>query len=601
VLLYERWYDLYQSPDGQTAERRFTAPIAAGTAESAWADPALFAGYDGMGDSAIWTGTALNAILLRYLETGTEADYARLEAKVRTLLTLFDVTGIPGYLARHHFLLLPEGGPDSPDHIVLFGEGPRDARDRAVDDPESVAGLPDAYAEGIADSQGELWTGTPMWRGNPSIDQYTGPMVTFPAVYGLLQDEGLRQSVADALVCYLHRLQRIEVVHLQDNPDALEAVQTFLAGGHLQLDPDDIDLTQLDTLVAYAHPQINTANQDFYDRSCPESVALAPARVIDASDSGFGLDLLNLVADLTGGAARATALDHIYVPSVRGGDAIHMMHLAAMAWYFTGDDQYRELLEEELLGRLRTAEVAQTTGALVPPRWCRAFYGTHITLPPLWAFINLLEDSPLRDEMVRVFELEGWQKLAFDLANPKYELMYAGVVPDELATARDEALSEALATLAAFGGNGGVLEDPRRNYTLGYTDAVEALPEGIEPVCPTEELRHACEDGYDILGVPLPGTDITRACTGDPGECPMEGGECARSLASAAVPPELFPYEDFFWQRSPFQLGRTFGDAGMEQAPGLDLIEIFWLARHYGFTDVGEGQVLAGRETGSCV
>jgi hypothetical protein len=277
-----------------------------------------------------------------------------------------------------------------------------------------------------------------------------------------------------------------------------------------------------------------------------------------------------------------------------------MMHLAAMGWYFTGDDAYRQFLEEDLLGRLRTAEVAQTTGALFPPRWCRAFYGTHITLPPLWAFINLLDDSPLRTEMLRVFELEGWQKLAFDLGNAKYDLMYAGVVPAELASGREPAIALALTALETFAGNGGTLDDPRRNYTRAYDDVVAALPEGIAPVCPTEEERHACEDGYDILGVPLPGTDITRECTDAAGECLMENAQCARTLASAAVPPALFPYEDFVWQRSPFQLGRGFGDAGMEQSPGLDLIEIFWLARHYGVTDVGEDQVLAWRPSGSC-
>jgi len=34
--------------------------------------------------------------VLRYSQTGTEADYARMEAKIRTLVMMFDVTGVPG-------------------------------------------------------------------------------------------------------------------------------------------------------------------------------------------------------------------------------------------------------------------------------------------------------------------------------------------------------------------------------------------------------------------------------------------------------------------------------------------------------------------------
>src|SRR4051794_13821915 len=35
AFLFDRWYDLYQQPDGQTAERRFDGPVPAGTPESA--------------------------------------------------------------------------------------------------------------------------------------------------------------------------------------------------------------------------------------------------------------------------------------------------------------------------------------------------------------------------------------------------------------------------------------------------------------------------------------------------------------------------------------------------------------------------------------
>ena len=100
VLLYDRWYDLYSSPQGQCAERVFGADTSPDMDEATWADPAMHHHYAGRGDSAIWTGAAVHADAFRYAVTGTQADYERLERGIRVLLTKFDVTGVPGYLSR---------------------------------------------------------------------------------------------------------------------------------------------------------------------------------------------------------------------------------------------------------------------------------------------------------------------------------------------------------------------------------------------------------------------------------------------------------------------------------------------------------------------
>jgi hypothetical protein len=597
VLRYERWYDLYHSPNGQTAERGFSSPQAADTAESIWGDPGVFREYEGVGDAAIWTGVALNAYLLRYLETGTEADYARFEAKVRDLLRLFEVTGIDGYLARHHFLQVAEGAPNTDEAVIIHGESRLDHRDRAIPAPSEVDGLPALYATGLVEGDA-VWEGTPMWHGNPSIDQYTGPMVALPAAFAALRDDTLRAAITRHLTCYLNRLERLEIRNLRADPEIQEALQAFFAGGTLDLDEGDPDFTELDTLVGYYLPQINDANADEYPVACPAAPQLEPTRVVDASSlltllAGLG----PIVSDLQSrDEARATSIDHFYAPSVRGGDAIHLMHLAAMAYYFTGDETYRSFLRDELIGEIGADRVALTAGSLVPPRWCRSFYGEHITLPPLWAFINLLEDSPLRAAMVDVMEVEGWQKLAFDLDNAVFDLMYAAAVPEGVATARDEAIARALLALEVFGGNGGVLEDPRRDYDHPFSEVVAALPEGAELVCPTEDERALCEDGFQVFGLTVPGEDITRTCSGTERDCPVgDGGECAQAMARDALPAELRQFSDFAWQRNPFAVGLDRGVEGLRQSPGLDLIEPFWLARYYGLTDAGRGEVLAWR------
>jgi len=590
VLLYERWYDLYHQPDGITAERYFAGATAAGTAEAEWGATAHFSHFEA-GDGAIWTGVALEAFALRYINTGTEADYARLEDKARAAQTMFEVAGVPGYLVRYYYMHYTDAEPPLDDQHISEGPGHApDHRDRPFD-PTGAPDIDPWFTSGA---------GTPMWHGNPSIDQYTGPMVSYPVVWPLLRDAALADRMSGSLVCYLNRLTRIEIHNLSENPDAAALVQAFIAGGQLLLDEDDIDLSAIDDIVFFGLGQPNDANADSFEAGCPDGPPLEAAEVLDAADSDFLVELLGLVARMASGTVEmADAIDHVYAPSIRGGDAAHLMNLAAQAWWYTGDSRYLEFLEGELIGAIRADRVALTAGALQQPRWCQAYYGPHITFPAQWVLTELLpEGYPLRETMQRVLEEEMWEKLIGDHANAKFQLMYAGVA--SAGAGASEGLAEALSSVETLGGNGGVLADPRRRYTLEPAWVVDNLPEGVEVDCPTTEERGLCEDGFDVLGIPFPGESISYGCSGAANECALEDGLCADALGSAAMPMDYRVWEDFLWQRSPFKLGRTFGTEGEGQSPGLDLIEAFWLARTYGFTSVGEGQVLAWRDAGSC-
>ncbi|MBU1432210.1 hypothetical protein KKF91_16865, partial [Myxococcota bacterium] len=586
AYLYDRWYDLHASPDGQTAERLFTMRMDPGTPEAVWADPQYLAQWGGAGDSAIWTGTALNAFILRYLHTGAEADYQRMEDKARVMLRFFEVTRIPGYLSRHHYLLVPEGTPAHPDHIYRWDQGGDDHRD--IEDPEGLGFLPDHYLSGV---------GTPRWSGDPSIDQMNGPMVAFPMVYGLLRDEALKARLAYQMICYLHRLRRIEIHNLQENAEALNAVRQYFAGNELNLDPDDMSFDDINTVVMYVHPQINTQNEDSYDHECGEFIQTTPWRVLDGASPSFIIDLITLAQDMSREENRPNQINHFYIPSLRGGDAVHMMHLTLMAYAFTGDARYARFLSEELLGRIGAAEVAATMSALIPPKFCRKFYGTNIIGGPLWAFNNLLDDdSALGIYMEQVMRTEMWDKECADLGNVNFNLMFAGCVRPEIGgEARAAALREALETLPRFGGNGGILDDPRRSYARGFDEVVAALPEGIDVECPTEAQRAFCEQPIEVFGLSVPGARIAYPCAGASGECVMADGLCTTGAASAPLPPELRRWGDYTWQRSPYDIGETHAD-GRAQSPGTDYSEQYWMARFYGFIE-GAPRALAWRVT----
>ena len=582
VLRYDRWYDLYASPDGQTASRDHDVGFAPGAPEAEWADPSHFAGWDGLGDSAIWTGVALDAAMFRWLATGTEADRARFERKVRDLLTMFEVTDVDGYLARYHYIVRPNGSPPDPAHATLPESEAEGGTRMLARDPTAAPDRPAA------------WEGATVgWQGNPSIDQYTGSMVSLPAAWGLLDDAPLRDRIARQLTCYASRLRRIELRNLQQAPELLDAA-LIAVNGSLADDPD-LDLASLDTVVGFGLISVTPSTYAGTPKDCPGGPPTEAVEIYDATSPDFMVDLLNLGTRIAGFGV--DPIDHFYAPSVRGGDAVHLIHLAAMAWHFTGDDAWRAFLEDDVLGAVDAARVANSIGSLIPPAWCRSFYGDHITLPPLWALLNLIDPGPVRDELLRAMREEGWDRTASGLGNAKFDLMIADHL-DASDPLRAQLVDEALDLLADLGGYRGALDDPRRACTLTLDDLTAALGAAPALSCPTAAQRSACEDGYSALGLTIPGESITHACAGSPLDCPMGDGTCADAIAAEPLPPSLRRWEDFAWQRNPYAIGgQFFPDCG-RMAPGLDLTEPWWLARARGMT--GDRSVLAWHDTGAC-
>jgi hypothetical protein len=165
---------------------------------------------------------------------------------------------------------------------------------------------------------------------------------------------------------------------------------------------------------------------------------------------------------------------------------------------------------------------------------------------------------------------------------------------------RPSVVESVLDQLERFGGNGGTKDAPRRTYSRDRAAALAALPAGSPPRCPTEADRHACEDGGQLFGFPLEGSIISYTCDGRPGECVMADGKCTEAIASTGLPADQRNYADFMWQRSPFDLGESFGVEGQVQSPGRDLTEPYWMARYYGLATRGVDQVLAWKDAGAC-
>lgn len=579
-LLYERWYDLYLNIHGITAGRDFKEGIASGTPETTWADPAKFAGFDGTGDGAIWTGTALVAYDLRYALTGTPADYERMEKKARQTLALFECTGIPGHLARYHFCAVPNDIPTDDPTKYLRHFDPKDPKNvEYVPIPKDTqAYLPAYYTKGF-DYKGKHVDCTPYLEDTPSIDQYSAPLVGLGFAWDMLKDANLKQRIARQFTCHLKRLKRIRIYNLQKNPKLLEAFKNYLMRGNLNLDPGDMDFGKLDELIIYYVPMLNALNKDDYDRTCPARINYGFEEEIDASAQGFLGKLLVFVNRMQHTTVTKDSISLFMIPELRGGDAIQMLLRGVLAYHMTGDPQYKDFVLKELIGREHALETADTAGALVLPKWCRKFYGVNITYLPLFGLMRMVKEPWIQKRLQKMIKSEFKDKLMVGLENAVFDFMYYLTENKAIDPDLDNYIKRAVTQVDEFGGNGGTgLDEPRRNYN---EDLTENTPAGIEPEQPSQKDIDICEAGINFMGIKMPGTKI------DHNEW----------MAKKAVPMKYRTFEDYIWQRNPFKIKELHSTQGNQQSPGLDLIVPYYLGRLAGKIQDGKDTALVWEDT----
>lgn len=167
--------------------RRYMLP-AGGVANADFAstDYDTVVGYDGTGDSAIWTGTYLAAEALRALATGAPDALAAVSRTVRTLHTWFTISGDPGYLAR--YAIRDDGDPRA---LAAFDLAGREVH--RVDGPD-----------------GHSW----YWRGHISRDQYQGVLLGYSLAYQALagHDEEARALIREDVVTLVEQLMLVRDV-----------------------------------------------------------------------------------------------------------------------------------------------------------------------------------------------------------------------------------------------------------------------------------------------------------------------------------------------------------------------------------------------------
>ncbi|MCK5797741.1 MAG: hypothetical protein KAI47_11185 [Deltaproteobacteria bacterium] len=139
--------------------------------------------YNGLGDSAIWTGTYLAAEALRLKVTGSKDALASVEHLVDTIHRLFAVNGHPGYLSRYTASL------SNPDPLIVSQYHPGDERNRHHE----------------TTYQGQKW----FWFGDTSRDQYQGVMLGYAWAYEALPPGKHRDLIRDDMVAICDELMKV--------------------------------------------------------------------------------------------------------------------------------------------------------------------------------------------------------------------------------------------------------------------------------------------------------------------------------------------------------------------------------------------------------
>ena len=593
AFVFDRYYDLYHQAAGQSMDFRFTRPILAGTPEAEWSQPDAFRRYSGYGDASGWTGTALWGAAARYAVTGTAADYDRMLEKLESMALLYQVTGVPGLLARSHWAMLPEGAPEPHGHwrrsIQEWERG--DGSDGHFSFPidESLwPQLPEYYhTEVVID--GAAYPTTPRAQSDASRDMYVRSLPGVMLAWDLLgegeREDRVRAVLRTEIPCTLARMRKGRIVNLQQNAQILEAVTAYFSGTGLYIEEGDLDFATIDTMVFYILEQPHPLHPEAFDPTCPDGppMEVSPDLELDAANPQFLLQLLALFSRETGvGKVPIAFSQHV---TVRATDTLFITQWALTAHYLTGDERYRDFVAA-LIDEIPYAAALNTLGAFQLPKYCAPHFAPSLVYPSLYHVLARVdrERYPRYWRMLsHVARSEGREKEFGRREDPFWGILYNRMADDS--TDPDDPAAYVrhfVDLLATYGMNPDDKLEPDRNYPRNFVDHED--PEvPLESIAEGDPEWAICEEPVNVMGLELPAARID--------------GVPIRAVDPLPLPKRIGG--TMLWQMDPWMVKREYGGTGMdEQWPMLGMFTPYWVGRSDGVIAEGQGLALAWRDTG---
>ena len=587
IYYLDRYADKYLSTEHSGVTFQTSVEMPPCTEESIWADPENFENYHDFGDGAFYMGMYLSAAAMRYAVSGTEANYERMVGLLEKQLNNWRVTGVPGYMVRSTFAMLDEGVavPQRHPEYALHAHKERTNHVLYTVGEQQLQFVPDYYHQGVTIDDAFYKT-TPTSEGSPSLDAYSGAILSQEKAWSLLrpEDQNQKDEIVQNVTCFLKRMRKMRITNLSTSVIGRLAVEYLTGSGSYHPDPDDIQFDEIDTMIGYVQEAIPPADPGDFEFGCPDQMPteVDPKYDFDAASPVFLLQLADLALKLSGQGGHS--IDFIYFVSHRGGDLIFLLNYAAFAYHATGESQYLEFIRNNLIDEIRGLEVINTAGSFYLPPYCGSWIGGDLVHPIMYGTLKIIGEDVIADEMRRALKEEMKDKLFINDNNAYFGITYGSVVDQDFDPDLPAYTDWAVQELANYKLNAECPLDPKRTYGTDYIENPLPDPE-YWPTPPTQEQIDACETGLEVFGFELiPGPGI------DPD---------FELLAQAPLPIQFRVPHDLIWHFSPFNLKRDYGSRdGRAHFMFADLTMPFWIGRYHGQIDSGAEMTLAWEDAG---
>ncbi|MBL8920537.1 MAG: hypothetical protein JNJ54_16860 [Myxococcaceae bacterium] len=350
-----------------------------------YSDPPTYSNItrvDGIGDSALWTGTYLAAEALRLQATGAPDARANVRSLVERVHLLMAVSGAPGNLARYAKLT---------SFTPPFSLGDHDCSNRRVHCDISFGGARYDYI------------------GHVSRDQYQGVMLGYALAWDALgsEDQALKDLIRADVVTFVKELMTERRIALSITLNGVTMPTTMVNARFMTVNPAELTNGAL-TLSASTSGGGDGEMWGFQE---------------------FYPDLAHLVREVPGLS---------WVPSIpRASSAIMLASFFQVALHMTGNDP-RVAADHAAISAYYTSRTGTggnvTQWLAVAQQWTagtgcnQTYYANNIMMEPLYNLARL-ETDPGRRATIHgaLFTNRIWPAF-LNAKNPFFSFIYAGTV-----------------------------------------------------------------------------------------------------------------------------------------------------------------------------
>ncbi|MBI3180755.1 MAG: hypothetical protein HYZ28_01285 [Myxococcales bacterium] len=383
---YQQWLKRDGLASGGVGSARYSDPPVYSTLEA----------MDGIGDSAIWTGTYLAAEALRFQATGAPDARANALELIDTLHLWFNVSGSPGYLAR---FAIKSGTP------VPFQIGDLDCTVERVHCGVQHQGISYDYI------------------GHVSRDQYQGVLLGYALAYEALSadDEAARKLIREDVVELVKELMAERTVPLRITLNGLPLSPTNVKARFIVVNSAEMKNGALDLRVNLSKPD----DSEMY------------------GFQEFSPDLADLIREIPGlgwvpnvpRPSSAVMLASFFRVALRVTENVpaHQADRAAILAYYTSHSGKGGNATDWLTVAKQWSSSTSGCGG--------TYYSNNITMQPLYNLARLEDDPTRKAEAIGILTGKMWPVFS-TTKNPFFSFIYAGVAPSPDPLAAPSALAQ---------------------------------------------------------------------------------------------------------------------------------------------------------------